>query len=160
MIFSTLSMQCNSPWWRRVLLWSLLELWRPLAPSHQWAWPWGAGQLWRLLAGAWWSQRRCALVMMNEVQPNASLMPIFCMSPKLLYYCRSYVLQSQEWAVLSSDLCQGKVQMSSIMLNVRRYIDAKKIVKLKSTKKYEKKNLKIGCVVLNKVINNQINDAI
>ena len=44
--------------------------------------------------------------------------------------------------MLSSDLCQGKVQMSSIMLNVRRYIDAKKIVKLKSTKKYEKKKLK------------------
>ena len=61
--------------------------------------------------------------------------------------------------MLSSDLCQGKVQMSSIMLNVRRYIDAKKIVKLKSTKKYEKKNLKIRCVVLNKVINNQINDG-
>ena len=60
--------------------------------------------------------------------------------------------------MLPCDLCQGKVQMPSIMLNVRRYIDAKKIVKLKSTKK--KKNLKIRCVVLNKVINNQINDAI
>ena len=62
--------------------------------------------------------------------------------------------------MLPSDLCQGKVQMPSIMLNVRGYIDAKKIVKLKSAKKYEEKNLKIRCVVLNKVINNQINDAI
>ena len=159
MIFWTLSMQCNSPWWRLVLLWSLLEPWRPPAPSHQWAWPWGAGRQWRLLAGAWWSQRRCALVWMGEVQPNASLMPIFCMSPKLLYYCRSYVLQSQEWAVLSSDLCQGKVQMSSIMLNARRYIcRCKENCK---TEKYKKRKiLKIRCVVLNKVINNQINDAI
>ena len=67
---------------------------------------------------------------LDEVQPYASI--IYFQFSACFQNCRSYVLQSQEWAVLCSDLCQAKVQMPSIMLNGRRYIDTKKTIKLKS----------------------------